>query len=196
MIAGELDLSIGGIACLTGIISSLMLDKGFGLFISIICGLIVGIVFGFLNGWLTTAFKIPSMVVTLATMNMANGIANLITGGTAIYDLPKSFSYLGRGYIGFFPVQVVFMLVIVVLSHVVISKTIPGRYAYAIGGNNVVATLAGIKTNRYKIKYFIFCGITASMVGLIMTSRLGSGQPNLAATLNMDTITAVVIGGP
>lgn len=195
MIAGELDLSIGGVACLSGIITSLALKSGVNIGLSVILGLCIGVIFGLLNGMITTKFKLPSMIVTLATMNLANGAASLITGGTAIYGLPKGFEFFGRGYIGFLPSQVIFMIAIVIVSTIVLTKTVFGRYTFAIGGNETVAKLAGIDTSKYKVAYFIICSLCASFVGIILTSRLASGQPNLAANMSMDTITAVVIGG-
>jgi ribose/xylose/arabinose/galactoside ABC-type transport system permease subunit len=195
MISGELDLSIGGIACLTGIVVSLTLTNGVSLGVSIVIGLCIGILFGALNGFLTTKFRLPSMIVTLATMNIANGSASLLTGGTAIYGLPDSFEFIGRGYIGFLPAQVVFMILIVIICAVVLAKTLFGRYAFAIGGNETVARLSGINIKRYKVLYFVICGVCASFAGMILSSRLASGQPNLASNMMMDTITAVVIGG-
>lgn len=195
MVSGELDLSIGGVACLTGMAVSKMLTSGIPMWASIILGLLIGAAIGLVNGFLTTRFGLPSMIVTLASMNFANGCASLITGGTAIYNLPEKFEFLGRGYIGFLPAQVVFMAIIVAICAVVLSKTLLGRYALAIGGNAKVAKLAGISVVRYKIIYFVFCGLCASFGGMILTSRLASGQPNLASNMMMDTLTAVVLGG-
>lgn len=195
MVSGEMDLSIGGVACLTGMVVSKMLTSGVPMWASILLGLAIGALIGLLNGVLTTKFNLPSMIVTLAAMNFTNGCASLITGGTAIYNLPEEFEFLGRGYIGFLPAQVVFMAVIVVICAVVLSKTLLGRYALAIGGNSKVAKLAGIAVVKYKIIYFVFCGLCASFGGMILTSRLASGQPNLASNMMMDTLTAVVLGG-
>ena len=195
MISGELDLSIGGVACLTGMVVSKMLTSGFGMAVSIIAGLLLGALFGLINGVLTTMFKIPSMIVTLATMNLANGSASLITGGTAIYNLPEKFEFLGRGFIAGIPAQVVFMVIIVAICAVALSKTLLGRYALAIGGNADVARLSGIPVVKYKLVYFVFCGLCASFAGMILTSRLATGQPNLASNMMMDTLTAVVLGG-
>ena len=187
MISGELDLSIGGVACLTGMVVSKMLTSGVSMAISILAGLLLGAFFGLVNGVLTTKFKLPSMIVTLATMNLANGSASLITGGTAIYNLPEKFQFLGRGFIAGIPAQVVFMVVIVIVCAIVLSKTLVGRYALAIGGNSEVAKLSGISV--------VFCGLCASFAGMILTSRLATGQPNLASNMMMDTLTAVVLGG-
>lgn len=195
MISGELDLSIGGVACLTGMVVSKMLTTGVSMPVAILAGLLLGAGIGLVNGLLTTKFKLPSMIVTLATMSLANGSASLITGGTAIYNLPEEFSFLGRGFILGIPAQVVFMVIIVVICAVVLAKTLIGRYALAIGGNAEVAKLSGIFVVKYKLIYFVFCGLCASFAGMILTSRLATGQPNLASNMMMDTLTAVVLGG-
>ena len=144
MISGELDLSIGGVACLTGMVVSKLLTTGVSIPVAILIGLLLGALLGLFNGILTTKFNLPSMIVTLATMNLANGSASLITGGTAIYNLPQEFEFLGRGFIFGIPAQVVFMVILVIICGIVLSKTLIGRYALAIGGNADVAKLAGI----------------------------------------------------
>ena len=191
MISGELDLSIGGVACLTGMVVSKLLTSG----VSIPVAILIGLLLGLFNGILTTKFNLPSMIVTLATMNLANGSASLITGGTAIYNLPQEFEFLGRGFIFGIPAQVVFMVILVIICGIVLSKTLIGRYALAIGGNADVAKLAGISVIKYKLLYFVFCSLCASFAGMILTSRLATGQPNLASNMMMDTLTAVVLGG-
>lgn len=120
---------------------------------------------------------------------------SLITGGTAIYNLPQEFEFLGRGFIFGIPAQVVFMVILVIICGIVLSKTLIGRYALAIGGNADVAKLAGISVIKYKLLYFVFCSLCASFAGMILTSRLATGQPNLASNMMMDTLTAVVLGG-
>lgn len=195
MTAGELDLSLGGVACLTGMFVSKLLISGISIPIVIVLGLCLGAMIGLVNGWLTTAFGLPSMIVTLAMNTATNGAASLITGGTAIYGLPTEFQFLGRGTIAGIPNQVIIMAVVVIISWVVFNKTLTGRYALAIGGNNQVAKLAGISVNKNKIIYFVVSGMLAALAGMIMTSRMTTGQPNLATDMTMDTITAVVIGG-
>ena len=139
MISGELDLSIGGVACLTGMVVSKLLTSGVSIPVAILIGLLLGALLGLFNGILTTKFNLPSMIVTLATMNLANGSASLITGGTAIYNLHQEFEFLGRGFIFGIPAQVVFMVILVIICGIVLSKTLIGRYALAIGGNADVA---------------------------------------------------------
>lgn len=195
MVSGEIDMSIGGVACLSGISAALMLKSGMNIALVIPLGLCIGLAVGFVNGFVVTRFKLPSMIVTLAMMNITNGTASLLTSGTAVYGLPEGFSFLGRGYVGIFPFQVVVMVVIVAAAWVILSKCLFGRYAYAIGGNETVTRLAGVKVVHFKIAYFMICSVLASLAGMILTSRLMAGQPSLAGNSMMDIMTAVVIGG-
>lgn len=195
MISGEMDLSIGGIACVTGMVVCKLMTSGVGVAPAVLLGLLLGVLFGFASGFLITTFHLPAMIVTLAMMNIANGVASLLTGGTAIYGLPDRFQIFGRGMVGPVPVQVIIMFVIVIVCFVVMNKTLLGRYAFAIGGSNEVARLAGIQVRKYKIIFFMISGLLSALGGIILTSRLMTGQPNLASNMMMDTITAVVLGG-
>ena len=195
MIAGELDLSVAGVACLTGMIVSRIMVAGVSIWAAILIGLVLGAAIGLLNGFLTTRFKLSSMIITLAVNSACTGFASLVTGGTAVYGLPKSFEFLGRGTILKIPTQVIVMAVIVTIAWVLLNKTLAGRYALAIGGDNKVSRLAGISVNKYKLAYFIISGLLAALAGMILTSRLSTGQPSLATNMNMDSITAVVLGG-
>lgn len=196
MVAGGIDVSVGGVACLTGIIVAKLLSIGMPVALALLLGAGVGGVLGLCSGMMVSHFHIAPMIATLTIMNLANGAANLTTGGTAVYNLPESFIMLGRGYIaGIIPLQVIIMLGIAAVSYIVLSKTAFGRRVYAIGGNEMVAELSGINVRKNKIIYYILSGICASIAGMIMTSRMGSGQPSMGATWNMDSITAIVIGG-
>lgn len=123
------------------------------------------------------------------------GIGNLITNGTAIYDLPDEFLVLGRGYIGPIPVQVVIMAVITVISGIVLSSTTYGRYIYAIGGNPKVAKLSGVNVSKLKVMYFMVGGALSALAGVLITSRMGTAQPTLGTNWPMETIAGIVIGG-
>ena len=187
MVAGGIDVSVGGVACLTGIIVAKLLSIGMPVALALLLGAGVGGVLGLCSGMMVSHFHIAPMIATLAIMNLANGAANLTTGGTAVYNLPESFIMLGRGYIaGIIPLQVIIMLGIAAVSYIVLSKTAFGRRVYAIGGNEMVAELSGINVRKNKIIYYILSGICASIAGMIMTSRMGSGQPSMGATWNMD----------
>ncbi len=195
MISGDIDVGVGGVACLTGMIVSLAMKSGVNMWLALVFGLLVGAMLGAVNGLLVTSFSLPSMVVTLAMMNFANGVASILTGGTAVYGLPDEFLFIGRGSLLFIPSQVIIMAVLAVAGVIVLRKTPFGRHVYAIGGNKEVAKLSGINVKRTRILLYIVSGICAAIGGIILTSRTASGQPNLATTMNMNVITAVAIGG-
>ena len=195
MISGDIDVGVGGVACLTGMIVSLAMKSGVNMWLALVFGLLVGAMLGAVNGLLVTSFSLPSMVVTLALMNFANGVASILTGGTAVYGLPDEFLFIGRGSLLFIPSQVIIMAVLAVAGVIVLRKTPFGRHVYAIGGNKEVAKLSGINVKRTRILLYIVSGICAAIGGIILTSRTASGQPNLATTMNMNVITAVAIGG-
>lgn len=163
MIAGDVDISCGGVACLASIIAAICMTKGMGILVSITVAVLTGTLFGLLSGILVSRFAFPPMIATLCVTNLTMGIGNLITNGTAIYDLPDEFLVLGRGYIGPIPVQVVIMAVITVISGIVLSSTTYGRYIYAIGGNTKVAKLSGVNVSKLKVIYFMVGGSLSAL---------------------------------
>ncbi len=195
MVGGMIDISITGVACVTSMLAAILIEKGVHLPIAIISAMGLGLAFGLLNGILVTKFGLNTMIATLATNNIAGGATLLISGGTAVYALPNEFVFLGRGYIGVIPIQVVIMASLVILGTVVLSKTVFGRRVYAIGGNPQVAKLSGIHVDAYKISYYVICSLCAVLAGLIMTARNATAQPTPSSTTLMDVIAAVVIGG-
>lgn len=195
LIGGVMDLSVSGVACVTSMIAAIVMDGGGHPFIAAIAAVLTGMLFGFLNGILVTKFKLNAFIVTLATQNIAAGATLLLTNGTAIYNLPKSFVQLGRGYIGILPMQVIIMAVSVVISAVILGKTVYGRRVYAIGGNKIVAKLSGISVDKHIVSFFVIASSCAAVGGLILTARTASAQPIPSATMSMDVITSVVIGG-
>lgn len=195
MVAGMIDISITGIACLSSMAAAMIMESGKPIVVAVVVAFLFGIVFGALNGFLVTRFKLDPMIVTLATNNLAAGVTLLLSGGTAVYNLPESFMVIGRGYVGAIPVQVIIMVIVVLISVVVLKKTIFGRRVYAIGGNSTVSWLAGIWVSGYKILFFIISSSCAVLAGLIMTARGATAQPTPSSSTLMDVIAAVVIGG-
>lgn len=195
MIAGDVDVSVGGVACLCAVIASVLIKIGVPLPVSILAAVIMGAVCGLISGTLVSFFAFPPMIATLAMMNLCTGIANLATNGTAISNLPDAFQVLGRGYIGNIPILVLIATAIVIITAIVLAKTTFGRYVYAIGGNETVAKMSGINVHKIRLIYYIIGGICSAIAGVLITSRMGSAQPTLGITWPMDTIAGVVIGG-
>lgn len=199
-ILGGIDLSVGSVACLSGLLAAgLMTGKSSGPLlavpIAILVALIVGTGIGLVNGIIITRIKLPPFIVTLASMSTVRGMALVYTDGSPISKLPASALELGRGYIGPIPIPVIIMAVVLVIAWIVIAKTRFGRYVYAIGGNEECSRLSGIHVNRIKLVVYAISGFCAAVTGILLTLRLGSGQPTLAEGLEMDAITAVVLGG-
>ena len=195
LIGGMMDLSVSGVACVTSMIAAIIMDNGGAPVLAGAIAILAGMAFGLINGILVTKFKLNAFIVTLATQNIAAGTTLLLTNGSAIYNLPRSFVQLGRGYVGFLPVQVIIMVVTVIISAIILGKTVYGRRVYATGGNKNVAKLSGIPIDRYIISFFMIASACASLGGLILTARTASAQPIPSSTMSMDVITSVVIGG-
>lgn len=195
MLAGMIDISVIGVALFSSMIAGLMMEAGVSVILAVLAGFAAGGLFGLINGLLITHYRLEPMIVTLATNSIATGATLLLNNGAAVYNLPDSFKALGRGYIGFLPIQVIIMILVVAASAVILSRTVFGRRVYAIGGNQTVARLSGINVNQYKIIFFIICSLMAVLAGMIATARVASAQATPSSTMLMNVIAAVVIGG-
>ena len=195
LIIGEIDLSVGHIACLSGIIVAKCLTLNMGIPLSCLMALLVGALLGFANGFINTQFKIPSFIVTLGMDNIAYGIVLVITNAYPITGLPEGFKVIGRGYVGVIPVPVIIMAVCYAAGIICLKYVKFGRNMFAIGGNQDAAKLYGITVKKNKIAIFTLCGVTAAISGIILSSRLFSGQPNSGSSFTMDAIASCVIGG-
>lgn len=195
LIAGEIDLSVGSIAALSGIMVTMGLKNGFPLVVAILMALAAGAVCGIANGSIHVYAKIPSFIVTMGMLNIARGVVLVITNSYPVTGLPDYFKLIGRGYVGFVPIPVLIMLVCYVIGYLVLKYTKFGRSIFAIGGNLEAARLSGISVNKNKILIYVICGITAAIGGIVLASRMFSGQPSAAEGLELDAIAACVIGG-
>ena len=196
LILGEIALSVGSVACMSGILAGgFMVNQGMPWVLGMVCGIALGTLMGFINGILVAKVKMPSFIATLAMMSTARGIALVYTGGYPVSGIPDEALNIGRGYVGELPIPVIIMLVIVVLAWILLSRTKFGRYVYATGSNSECARLSGVKIGTIKILVFTLCGLFASITGFVMAMRLGSGQPTMADGLEMDAITMAVLGG-
>ena len=196
ILSSGIDLSVGSVMAFSGtIMAGGMVNMGLPPIMAVLLGFAVGSLIGFVNGFLVSYGRIPAIIVTLAMMEIPRGLGLLYTGGYPLSGLDPSFSYIGRGYIGPFPVPVVIMAVVYILAYIILNHMPLGRYIYAIGGNEEAVRLSGIKVKKVKIIAFLISGFTASVAGLIMTSRLMSGQPNAGVGFELDAIAAVVLGG-
>jgi ribose/xylose/arabinose/galactoside ABC-type transport system permease subunit len=195
MISGGLDLSVGSQIGLGGILVSTLMINGIPIILSIIITLVLNSIIGLFNGYIIVKRKIPPMIATIGTLYIARGICNVITRGNPVYPLPPDFGKLGNGTLFFISYSVYIALAVVLAVNYLLCNTTYGRSIYAIGGNQDAARLAGIAVNKIKMSIYILSSLSATLVGIIMTSRIESGQVSLGTGREMTIIAAVVIGG-
>jgi len=204
IITGGIDLSVGSLIALGAVFSAMLIRDlaggeqatpmslvlcsfaGFGL-----CALL-----GLFSGVTIAVFSIPPFIVTLAMMMVASGMAYILAEGQSIYQLPDSFTWLGRG-ISFLhiPNAVLLMIILYVAAHIAMSRMKIGRYIYAVGGNIEAARLSGVGVKRILVLAYTVSGALAGLGGIITASQLKSGSPTYGAMYELYTIAAVVVGG-
>lgn len=194
--SGEFDLSVGAVAGLAGVLTTgLLAHLGTDVVPAVGAGIAVGAVVGLLNGILVAVIGLPSLIATLGMISVVTGLNQWYTKGQAVYGgLPEGFAILGRGALFGIPVPILVMLAIVVISYILLERSATGRHLYTIGDNKDVARLAGISVRWNKIFALVVCGACAGLAGVIMASRLGSGQPAAGDHFLMDGLAAVFLG--
>lgn len=196
IILGGIDLSVGSIIALSGVLSAGCVARyGLPIPVALLVGVLVGLLIGCINGGIIALTTIPPFIVTLATMNVARGLAKVYTGGSPVRVVTKEWQFLGAGYIGPVPVPVIIMIVVVIISALIMNRTKMGRHIYAVGGNAQAAVFSGIKVSKVKFFVHAFSGVMAGLAGIILASRMYSGQPTAGEGAEMDAIAAVVVGG-
>ncbi|TDD91667.1 ABC transporter permease [Saccharopolyspora karakumensis] len=196
IITGGIDLSVGSVAALSGVIGVLLMaDYGFNPLLGVVGGLAVGALAGLVNGLLVSVVGLPPFIATLGMLSVGRGLVLIATGAVAVFGAPDSFRLLGQGVIGILPIPVVLIIVVALLGYVVLTRTRLGRYAYVMGSNMEAARLSGVPVKRYITSVYVLSGALAGLGGMIAASRINSGQPNFGEGLELDVIAAVVIGG-
>ncbi|NTB94905.1 ABC transporter permease [Agrobacterium tumefaciens] len=192
---GSIDLSVGSIVSLAGIVSALAIDPT-GPVGAVLLGVATGLVVGAVNGTILVSLKVPSFLVTLGMLSVLSGVANMISEGSSIVFMDMSLSDFISSTIFFgVPTIIVAALATAALLTLIIFKTILGRYLFAIGGGEVVAANAGVPVNRYKIYAFTLSGALCGFAGVLLTAQVGAGMPTSGANLLLDSIAAIVMGG-
>ena len=196
IILGGIDLSVGSIIALSGCISAGCVARyNLPLPIALLMGLLVGLLVGMFNGAVISKTTIPAFIVTLATMNIAKGLAYVYTGGSPVRVVTKEWQFLGAGYVGIFPTPVVILVIVLIITAIIMNKTKMGRHMYAVGGNQQAAEFSGFKVEKVKFFVHAFSGLMAGLAGIVLASRMYSGQPTAGDGAEMDAIAAVVVGG-
>lgn len=209
IILGGIDISVGSVVAVAGIIASYAglqfpnMGVPFALLLLIVVGIAVGLVCGFINGFLIAYLDVIPMICTLSTMTALRGVAFVITGGQPVYGLPTSFAFLGANRVlptpgmpnGAIPVVVIFTVIVVAIMHILLSQTVFGRHVFAVGSNKNVAHLSGIDVRKVTFLSHVLCSVMAGLCGVVIASKLQNGQPNSGQGYEMFAIASTVLGG-
>lgn len=198
IITGGIDLSVGSVVALAAVVTASFVKADSHILpvaLAVAVGIGIGAVCGFFNGLLVTKGKLAPFIATMVTMTMARGAAQLFTKGRPVTGLLPQFDFLGAGFIFGIPVPIYILVVVVLITHFILTYTRTGRYIYAVGGNEQSALASGLKVHRMKLIVYTFSGMTAALVGIILTARLNSASPVLGEGYEQDAIASVVIGG-
>lgn len=193
--SGGIDLSVGSILCLSGIIMAMSIKADIPAWISILIGLGAGTLMGAVNGFLIGVVKITPLIATLASLSVIRALAYIITDARPIYGFPMSLRIFGTGYLGPIPYAFILAIFVALLLLLVIKRTRIGRYTLAIGGNEEAARLSGVNIWKTKIVIYALAGLCSAVAALILTARLNAAEALAGSGLEMEAIAAAVIGG-
>jgi ribose transport system permease protein len=195
IITGGIDLSVGSIVALAGIVFGTLAHANLPLPLAAAGALIAGTLCGAVNGALITIGRLPPFIATLGMMSVARGAALLLSDGRPISGFPSGFRTLATGSVAGIPVPVIIMLAVYGAAYFVLTRVTLGRYAYAIGGNEEATALSGINVRLYKTVVYCIAGFLSALASLLLVARLNSAQPIAGISYELDAIAAVVIGG-
>lgn len=195
ILSAGIDLSVGSIVALTGVVLGSALHSGVPVPAAILLSLTTGAVCGLLNGLLITRGGLPPFIATLGMMSIARGVALLFTDGRPISGFSAGFREISTGRPLMIPAPVLVMIVVYVTAHFVLTRTTFGRYVYAIGGNEEATRLSGVRVGFHKTMVYAVSGVTSAVAAVTLTARLNSAQPIAGMMYELDAIAATVIGG-
>jgi ribose/xylose/arabinose/galactoside ABC-type transport system permease subunit len=195
ILSGGIDLSVGSIVALSGVLLGLTLHESQSLSTALLVALLAGASCGTANGLLIDRGGLPPFIVTLGMMSIARGAALVITEGRPISGFDPGFRSLATARIGFVPAPVLIMATVYLVAHFALSRTTFGRYVYAIGGNEEASRLSGVRIHLHKTAIYAVSGATSAIAAIILTARLNSAQPIAGMMYELDAIAATVIGG-
>jgi len=206
IVSAGIDLSSGSVVGLTAVVAASLAQSPdnsaafypglhLPLIVAVLAACLVGALVGLINGSLVAKTHIPPFIATLGTYTAIRGLALLYTGGRPISDLTDAYDFIGQGDLLGVPVPIVILVVMAVVTHILYAHTKFGKYIYAIGGNEQAARVSAIDAAKYKMLIYVYASFLAGLAGLVVSSRIGSGQPGLGVGYELDAIAAAVIGG-
>lgn len=207
IITTGIDLSSGSVLALSAVVAASLAQQpdwaarmypnlpALPVIVPILAGLGVGALCGFVNGSLIAKTGIPPFIATLGMMTAARGMALLYAQGRPISTLTADYNFIGQGVVMGIPFPVIILLIMAFISRVLLKHTKFGKYTYAIGGNENAAIVSGVNINKYKILIYTYAGMLSGLAGVVLSSRISSGQPGLGQSYELDAIASAVIGG-
>ena len=197
IILGHIDLSVGAIVAMSGTLTvGFIVTQGLPIPVAILLGILLGMAAGMISGMIVTYFRVPAFIITMAMMNVCSGVAYVYSGGQATRINDDFFSAIGTGYLfNTIPLPVVYMIILIIVISFLLGKTKFGTYVYAIGGNREAARLSGVPIKKVEIAVFTISGVLSAFAGLVLCSRMYSGQPSVGSGYELDAIAACVLGG-
>jgi ribose/xylose/arabinose/galactoside ABC-type transport system permease subunit len=203
LLNGGIDFSIFSIVGLVSILGAMIMNKDsgllssshYGFIIAIIVMLAIGVIIGFLNGVSVVFLKMPSFIATMASFLIFSGLALFISKSETIPGLPREFIFIGGGRIFFIPFPIIIAVIVILITNYLLSKTVFGRYIFAIGTNPRTSLISGLPVKSTIVKLFVISGFLAALGGIVMTARVGAGMPSMGQERLIDVATATIIGG-
>lgn len=196
LLTGGVDLSLGSLVALTGVVAAHFAHPGQASVVApVLVGVALGAACGAASGAVVTRGRVAPFVVTLGMMTVARGLALVLSGGRPVSNLSREFTRMGSGDIAGLPFPALILAVVAAGSHLVLQKMRLGRYIYAVGGNEHAARASGIDASAIKLFAYTVCGALAGLAGVVLASRITTGQPNAGIGYELDAIAAAVIGG-
>ncbi|MDB5297837.1 MAG: sugar transporter permease [Phycisphaerales bacterium] len=195
ILSGGIDLSVGAVMALSMTAAAGAMLAGVPVPLAVLLALAAGAVCGAVNGVLVAYVGLPAIIVTLAMMEVPRGVALLYTKGYPLSGLPTAFAFWGRGQVFGVQTPILVMLAVFASAYVMLDHYPVGRYLYGIGGNEEAVRLSGVRVRRYRLLAYTLSGFAAAVGGVVLSSRLMSGQPNAGEGFELDAIAAVVLGG-
>lgn len=197
IISGGIDLSVGSIVALSGVVAASFAHPGeYPLIVPLVLALVVGAIVGLVNGAGVAYGGLPPFIITLGTMTIVRGVALIAANGQPVFNVTKEFEAAAGGFVlERIPNLVVYYVIITLVLAFVLTKTVFGRQVYAVGGNETAARVSGIHVDKIKLAVYTLSGFLAGVAGFLLASRIISGNPTSGQAYELDAIAAVVIGG-
>jgi len=195
IITGGIDLSVGAILAMGGVVGTMAMEKGLSIPVGVLIGILTGLGCGLANGLMITQLRIQPFIVTLGTLGIFRGTTLIITNGLPVHQIPQQFSYMGEGNLLGVPFVLWILIACAIVTHILLEHTRLGRYTFAIGSNREAAVYAGIPVKFHTTAVYAIGGALTGLAGMIEASQLMTGQPTAGQGYELQAIAAVVIGG-